>query len=1063
MTAYSVEDLVLLALREQCGADECTAGATVSELGDVIGLSGTVADRLTLLSALSTLTGNGLVDETTGTVADRSGERSLYRLTGSGRRRATERTDAVGELPVTVHERDETAECRLGDVPERFDRSIAEALVRRAPSGDLYLPAESDDIVDRSDERSRLRSTFEKTLDGEPATVIVSGEAGVGKTTLVEAFAERARESGADVLVGRSTRTGADAYGPLRDAIEGAIGAADESPFADGWAKAADAEMYRTQRAALYSTVSATLADHARNTPTVLVIEDLQWADAATVDLLAHVCEELSDVPVLLVATYRPSGVADETPLDRRLAERVAMDHVVELALDPFDRERTGELVEAEVTRRGVPQSFVDAVYERTGGNALFVVETVAALLESGALDPRVDRYPDAVDDAEIPDVVETTIDRRFSRLDDETYGVVAVGAVLDDPITIDGLLAISSRPEPTVRERVDLLVDGGIWVRDDDTLRFRSEVLRSTALASIADDRRQSLHEGAAAYLADDESTPPATVASHYERAGDADRALEWYRRAAGDATEVYAHDVAVEHYERALSLARELDREAAVLDLLEGLGDIHATRGEYGEADRQFRYVRERTDDPERIRRSYRYQAKMAFESSRYDDAEEYAQAGLAVGEDDVTPEVCRLTDYLGSAYFGRGQYEEAIAHHERLRDRAAEIDCTVSLGRAYKNLGTCYTKLGELDRSVGLNERGVTLLEDTGHARELASALSDLAIAYGRTGDYDRAVDALERCDELAERTGNVSALVLSKMNRAVFAQWRGEYGTARERYADVREIAERIDDRDGLALAICNESLIDREVGRLEPSIAGFERALDLVDGTEVTNRITLVEWGLGEAHFLAADFDRAETHLDRALDLAVEHDFTRHIGACKSVMGAVERERGELDRAIELGRAGLDLVPDSETQRVLYLRMNRLAQTLLAAGDVDEALELCLEGRETIPEHVTVTEVKLAATHGAAQVAAGELQSARETLESTVDRARGLTTEALLVALCELGRLEHEAGDASTARDHLTEGRRIATDAGFRVFVPRFDEVLAEIDGGDRSDGCVDGV
>src|SRR6056297_1057503 len=133
------------------------------------------------------------------------------------------------------------------------------------------------------------------------------------------------------------------------------------------------------------------------------------------------------------------------------------------------------------------------------------------------------------------------------------------------------------------VRERIELLLHGGIWVRDgDDRIRFRSEVLRSTALSSMADDRRRALHGRVAASLADDEANPSATVASHYERAGELERALECYRQAAADATTVYAHDVAVNHYERALWLARELDRDDAILDILEALGELHATRGE-------------------------------------------------------------------------------------------------------------------------------------------------------------------------------------------------------------------------------------------------------------------------------------------------------------------------------------------------------------------------------------------------------------------------------------------------------------------------------------------------
>ncbi|WP_247730852.1 ATP-binding protein [Halovivax limisalsi] len=1062
MDEYGVEDLLLLALCERTAVDGASAGATVSELGDAIVRSGSVADRLALLSAMSTVTERGLVDERTERGADLGGQRSLYQLTEAGRRRALERRDAVSKLPVTVHDCDETTECRLGDVPERFGLSVTEALVRRAPSGDLSLPADfGDGIVDRDAERARLDAAFEATLEGDPRTAIVAGDAGVGKTALVEAFTDRVRDAGADVLVGRASPSGGAAYGPLREALGGAIDQPEAMPFADGWAEAEDAEMYRAQLAALYSKVTAVLADSASETPTVLVIEDLQWADAATVDLLAHVAAEVSDAPLLLVATYRSSGLADDAPLGSRLASHAdgaATDRIVELALDPFDRERTAELIEAEVERRGVPDSFVDAVYEGTGGNPVFVVETVAGLLESGALDPRVDRYPDAVAEIEIPDVVEDIIERRFAALDGETRLVLDAGAVLGDPIPVDALLAVSTPPEPAVRERCDLLVDGGIWVRDgEDRLRFRSDVLRSTALSAIADERRRSLHGRAAEHLADGESSPPATVASHYERAGERETALEWYRDAAADATAVYAHDVAVEHYETALSLARDLDREETVLDLLEELGDIHATRGQYDEADRQFRYVRERADEPERIRRSYRYQARMAFESGRYDEAETYARDGLAVGGDEITEEVCWLTDYLGSAHFGRGEYEAAIEHHERLRDHAVAIDYTISLGRAHQNLGTCYGQLGEMERAVEHTERGVELFEAAGDDRERASALNDLAVAYNRAGDYDEATRTAERCVDLAERTGNTTALRLAKMNLAVFAKQRGDWDRSQDLFEEIYELAERIDDRDSQALARWNESVTELEIGRVDDAIDGFRTALELARETEAAWRIAYYERGLGAAYVLASAFDRAEAHLENALEIATERDYTQIIAAARSIRGAIARERGEIERALEVQREALELVSDLD-DIVRYARMNRLARTLIRAGDSAEALTAARTARDGLPDGNPLVEVKIAATYGAAQLAAGNREAARETLESTVERARDLSNDALVVSLRELGRLEALEGDATAARDRLTEGRRIAAEAGLRVYLPHFDELLGEVEGNRADDG-----
>ncbi|WP_254861672.1 ATP-binding protein [Halovivax gelatinilyticus] len=1049
MTEYGLEEFILLALaeRERASVPAEPTAVTPSSLGDVLTLSQTVADRLSLLSALSTLTSSGLVEETTETLDGRAGERSLYRLSEAGRSRANELFESVADEPVTVYDGDDPFECRMGALPDRIGVSVTNALVRRSPDRSLTLEESVDQrFVGRQSAITALESALDSARNGIPQTLVVTGDAGVGKTTLVESFVDRYCDDSVDVRFGRSLRDGGQAYGPLVEAIGGAIG--DSPLLSDGVAPDPDdAESYQAQLSAFYNDVTSAIESHARETPTVLIVEDLQWADPATVELLTHVATTVEDASLLLVATYRPSRVGDEHPF----VDSIDENRFVELRVDPFDRTETAALIEAELGRRGVPDAFVDGVYDGTGGNALFVVETVASLLESGALDPRVDRYPDTVEAEQIPDVVETTIERRFDRLDDRTERVLSIGAVLGSPIPEDVLIEVVSRSEPAVRERIELLVDGGVWRRSDDgDLLFRSEVLRSAALDRLAENRRRTLHATAARTLAAAEADP-ATIATHFERAGDAENALEYHQQAADDAVAVYAHDVAIEHYERALSLARDADRDEFVLDLLESIGDIHSTRGRYDEAKKHFRYVRERTDDPERVRRSYRYQAEMAFKRSKYDEAEEYARQGLDVGGDEITEEVCRLTDQLGGAYFGRGQFEEAIEHHERLRDRSAEIGFTLGRGRANQNLGCCYGDLGEADRSVELLERGARLLETVGDEGELAGCYNDLSIAYDRVGRYDDAIETMEACLDVAERTEQVMVIRLAKANLALYALRRGEWERSREFFEGVEEIARRVDDRQSLSIAVWLDNSIELEVGHVDDAIVGFERALEIVRETEANHRIALYEWGIAQANFLAGNFDRTIDHIERAVDIATEHEYTRILGACKSVRGSVERERGEVERAITLQREAVILVADVDDEHVLPLRQMRLARTLCRAGETEEALELARAASEGCPDGDALMSVKIEATNGAAQLAAGEYDTARETLESAVERARGLSNEARLYALCELGRLEIEVGNDDAARGRLEEGLRLVEESGIAVYAPRLEELLATVE------------
>ncbi|WP_247730850.1 ATP-binding protein [Halovivax limisalsi] len=1054
MNEYGVDELVLLALASEFEPTEAgSGGATASALADALGYAASLADRLSLLSTVSSLIGDGLVAEETRRIDEREGERSVYRLTPAGRERARTLRAAVDDAPVTVVAGGAEIECSLGAVPERFGLSVPEALVRRSPGGVLSLDEPADDaLVGRDAELDRLDTALDRVRDGPARTVAVSGDDGVGKTALVEAFVERARAAGVDVLVGWSRRDGGRAYGPIREALRAPF----ESLAAPFDALDHPGARFAQRRTALYNDVTDRLRAHADATPTVLVIEDLHWADAATIDLLAHVVTAATDASLLLVATYRPDGVDDEHPLLERVGDAEGL---APLELEPFDRRETARLVESEVGRRGVPDPFVDAIYEATGGNPRFVVETIAHLRETGSLDPRIDRYPDAVADLEIPSVVETAVERRFDGLDETTARVCSVGAVLGDPIPIDLLVDLVPAPEPRVRERIDLLVDAGFLQRGDDgRLRFRSEVVRSTALATIDRDRRRALHRTAATVRADRGDARPATIAAHAERAGDLDRALAYYRRAADEATEVYAHEVAIDHYERALGLARDLDRGSVVLDVLEAIARIYYTRGDYEDADRYVRYVRDRTDDPERIRRSYYYQSRSRFVRGEYDAAESLARRGLAVGGEEITEAVCLLTDYLGSAYFGRGEYEAAIEHHERLRDRARAIDYTRELGRAYQNLGDCYARLGEMDRAIDLLGRAVDLLEDADDERELAICLNDLGVTYKRIGATADAVDALERCARLAERTGDVPTKALATMNLGYFMIDRGAYESALEYNDRCRQFAERIDDCTTSAVTTVHRSLIECEIGDVSVAAEELEAALERLETTGSNRRIVQTRWRLGGVAVLLGDEERARRLLERALEGAIEHDFPTLRGNCEASLGAVEREFGSLERAAALGRQALDRAEDTHDASIRHRRAEQLARTLLRRGEVDEALDLSRMARRSIPSGQARHAVKIDATYGRARLASGDRDGARETLTAALERARGLSNEARLVALCGLGRLEWVAGNHQRAAARFGTGRRVAADTGHELHRGRFEAALADLDGETVSPG-----
>jgi predicted ATPase len=218
-------------------------------------------------------------------------------------------------------------------------------------------------VVGRQSELDRMRAAFDRAAGGAASAVLVGGEAGVGKTRLLDELTSYAQEAGALVLVGRCADL-RDADMPLLPIAE-ALAELGPLPGASGGLE--DAWSGRTPGVALFMPILELLREAADSTPVVLAVDDIHWADRSTLDLLTFLLARLRDERVAIVATFR----SDE--LDRR-AEPI----VARIELDRLSREELGAQLESILDRAPEP-ALVEAVFARSAGNPLFAEELVAA------------------------------------------------------------------------------------------------------------------------------------------------------------------------------------------------------------------------------------------------------------------------------------------------------------------------------------------------------------------------------------------------------------------------------------------------------------------------------------------------------------------------------------------------------------------------------------------------------------------------------------------------------------------------------------------------------------
>jgi len=451
--------------------------------------------------------------------------------------------------------------------------------VPQAAATDATAGAPDRILVGREEELATLVGRFERAAAGEGSLVLVRGEPGVGKTRVVEELAAVARARGGRVLWGQSFEdVGGGPFGPWAAALRRwaagvapetldellgrersllaqvlpagtTAGAADPAPSADP-----DAARLR-----LFEAATSFLRRLGRDRTTVVVLDDLQWADGVSLLLLQHVTRELPGSRLLVVATYRDAEVARDHPLTPVLGDLARQRATERLALTGLPPAAVGRMIELET---GVPPGpLAEAVHRRTDGNP-FLVEEVVRLLK--AEDRLFASAP--MESLGIPDGVREVVDRRCARLSTAAQRLLGVAAAAGREFDAAVVEGVWDGPEPAL----DLLEEveaAGLAVADRQAVgryRFSHDIVREAVYAGLSPLRGARLHARIGLHLLSSveafrTATDPAVIAHHLLlgiHGGVAPAvAAEHAARAAAAATASLAYEEAVDWYERGVA----------------------------------------------------------------------------------------------------------------------------------------------------------------------------------------------------------------------------------------------------------------------------------------------------------------------------------------------------------------------------------------------------------------------------------------------------------------------------------------------------------------------------
>ncbi len=436
-------------------------------------------------------------------------------------------------------------------------------------------PTSQPIIVGRDAERQRLASCLKQALDGCGRLVLVSGEAGIGKTTLVRDLARDAAERRALVLSGHCyDLSTTPPYGPWLEVIR-------ESPRVDGLPSLSeilsgvDDDESPGRGDQLFGWGLELFSKLSANQPVLLILEDMHWADRASLDFLRFLGRSVSDIPVLIVATYRADEIAPGHALYTLLPAIIRESQPERLDLQPLDEraieEWIGRAYSLSTTDR---QRLTTYLQHHAEGNPFFAGEILRELETNGVLRAGDDSWElGDLEDVGVPVLLRQVLETRIGRISLRAREALGLASIIGQHVEIElwkGLAGLSDTRALDIAEEastvsliatvslIDLLTMAA-------NLSFRHALIREALYEEILPPRRRILHtQVAEALLASDDPDPDA-VAHHLQQAGDP-RAGEWLIKAGDRAYyQAYSLQTALSRYEAALELLPETTRSKA------------------------------------------------------------------------------------------------------------------------------------------------------------------------------------------------------------------------------------------------------------------------------------------------------------------------------------------------------------------------------------------------------------------------------------------------------------------------------------------------------------------
>jgi serine/threonine protein kinase/tetratricopeptide (TPR) repeat protein len=852
-------------------------------------------------------------------------------------------------------------------------------------------------FVGREPEIRKLEGFLDGAIAGTGRVVFVTGEPGIGKTSLSDEFLRRTRRQRPGLLISRGRcveqyGTG-EAYLPFLDAMGGLLQAPGREriaavmrTYAPTWcmelptAFASSGSLEKLQQETIGATkermmreLGDALGILATTSPLVLVLEDLHWADPSSIDLLRHLCQRINTQRLLITGTFRPEDVERSGhPLKSYKAEMRAHNLCEEIALASLSREHIAEYVDATFAPNDFPAELTSLVHEKTEGHPLFAANLLQYLSERGDLVKANSRWslvrPLAEMDLEAPESVRGMISKKIDALEAEERRALQYASIEGTEFLSTVTAKLLGVDEIDLEERLahigkthrlietlgeEELPDGALTTR----YRFAHALYQNFLYGDLVNKRRVALHQQAGEELLRHYGKRAPQIATqlalHFERGRDFERAVEYLIHAADHAAKLYGYAEAERHYSHALRLVEKLAPESqaeSFYTLYLKRGTVNHALSNFSQSANDFTKALEQAkalNDLERQSAALNSLTMTLFFSHRLDETLERAAEALEVaaraGNEKLRTDTMLMIGLKHACY---GGIEEGKVILDEVIETARRLDYKPALLGGVTWRACLHFFQSEYELAVEKSMEGLRLASEVRDGFLMLTAMFFLGLSQANQGKMSAALATLQEAMEKARRNGDL--FWHPRFPNCIGWIYRElhDFESARKFDEEGVDVSRRHHVLEAEANSLINRGIDCTHAGQYQCTDEAFAAVKDIFarDAWFRWRYNIRLQAATAVHHLRQNELDAAGEYIERLEETAREHGVHKYIAVAQQLMAERLFASDDLAGAEERFNAALEELTQYPAPLVAWKVHAGIARLKMKSGDAAAAAE-----------------------------------------------------------------------------------------------------------------------